>query len=95
MCRPAPGRKETTSASKLASRMEEHETSSKGNQEAQTKSEEEEYSNRQRFRSCKMAFKIEENKNTSTGNVDKTSCRKKEDETSYNEKQGVQTRSRE
>ena len=79
------------SASKLASRMGEHETRSKGDQEAQTKSEED----RQQFRSCKMAFKIEENKNTSTGNVDKTSCRKKEDETSYNEKQGMQTRSRE
>ena len=75
--------------------MGEHETRSKGDQEAQTRSEEEEYSNRQQFRRCKMAFKIEENKNTSTGNVDKTSCRKKEDETSYNEKQGVQTRSRE
>ena len=81
MCRPAPGRMETTSASKLASRMGEHETRRKGDQEAQTRSEKEEYSNRQQFRRCKMAFE--------------TSCSKKEDETSYNEKQGVQTRSRE
>ena len=95
MCRPAPGRMETTSASKLASRMGEHETRRKGDQEAQTRSEKEEYSNRQQFRRCKMAFKIEENTNTSTGNIDETSCSKKEDETSYNEKQGVQTRSRE